>query len=570
MVGYTDYANMDPNLLQSFATQGNARAIFEMRRRGVPVPRAGTWAPPTGGPGMAMSGRPPTMPMIERPAYLDKAPLAGTQTLASPPQMATLPSPPQMATMAEPPQAIPNQTDPALAFGNAGRAMGGSSLPGVEQPPYLQRGQRPQQPSGDARIASIANGGDAAGAIQAGAAAADEVSGNASPGANLPGPIGALTRSMASLEDEPEDKYGSTIDQMIQQLMAGKDPSANRNMALAQAGFAMAASGSPFFFQAVGQGGQAGLKAYQDAQKEDMLKRVQAAQLAGDRSQQIEAQRAHKAGEALEGGRLAETQRSNLTQEKLAAQKFEEDKRHQRVAEAIEKGQLSISSQSAQTALETLRQRQEEFALEKQKYEEGRGDEKALKQAQIDLVRAQAEATSALDVSRNTEILYAPEGAYIFDKKTRETARITDPDGNQIKAVAKGSGQTAAMKNAKYYTDIGLFPSEKDAAAAMLSAKSMAPDKRLAKAYDMADAWLLSNPGFTGDNAKREEMAQTYLEALESAAGAAPAAAQTPSTEAPVSTAAPGSSGIAVGATATNPNTNEKVRWNGTAWEPVK
>lgn len=532
MVGYTDYANMDPNLLQSFATQGNARAIFEMRRRGAPVPRAGTWAPPTGGPGMAMSGRPPTMPMIERPAYLDKAPLAGTQTLASPPQM---------ATMAETPQAIPNQTDPALVFGNAGRAMGGSSLPGVEQPPYLQRGQRPQQPSGDARIASIANGGDAAGAIQAGAAAADEVSGNASPGANLPGPIGALTRSMASLEDEPEDKYGSTIDQMIQQLMANKDPSANRNMALAQAGFAMAASGSPFFLQAVGQGGQAGLKAYQDAQKEDMLKRVQAAQLAGDRSQQLEAQRAHKAGEALEGGRLAETQRSNLTQEQLAAQKFEEDKRHQRVAEAIEKGQLSISSQSAGIALQNLQLAKDKFADEQQRYKDGLADEKALKQAQIDYQRALAKSQEALGVDRATDIVYTQDGgAALVDKTTGKSAPITDTDGNPIKAVAKGSGQTAAMKNAKYYTDIGLFPSEKDAAAAMLSAKSMAPDKRLAKSYEMADAWLLSNPQFTGDNAKREEMAQTYLEALESAAGAPPAAAQTPSAEAPVSTAAPG------------------------------
>lgn len=532
MAGYTDYANMDPNLLQSFATQGNARAIFEMRKRGIPIPRAGVWAPSTGGPGMAMSGRPPTMPMIERPAYLDKAPLPALQTLPSLPQMATLP---------EPPQAMRGQTDPALAFGNAGRALGGSSLPGFERPPYLQRGQRPVQPSGEARIASLANGNDAAGAIQAGAAAADDVSGNASPGTNLPGPIGALTRSMASLEDEPEDKYGSTIDQMIQELMGAKDPAANRNMALAQAGFAMAASGSPFFFQAAGIGGQAGLKAYQDSQKEDMLRRVQAAQLAGDRSQQIEAQRAHKAGEALEGGRLAETQRSNQAQEQQRGIEFEETKRRNRVAEAIDKGQLAISGQSAQTALETLRQRQAEFALEKQKYEEGKADEKELKQAQIAYQKALAASQEALGTDRATDIVYTQDGgAVLVDKKSGKSAPITDQDGNPIKAVAKGSGQTAAMKNAKYYTDIGLFASEKDAAAAMLSAKSMAPDKRLAKAYDMADAWLLSNPQFTGDNAKREEMAQTYLEALESAAGAAPAAAQTPSTEAPVSTPAPG------------------------------
>lgn len=559
MAGYTDYANMDPNLLQSFATQGNARAIFEMRKRGMSLPRVGTWAPPTGGPGMAMSGRPQVMPMIEQPAYLQRGV----------PGLETIPNPPQMATMPSMPESVPGESNPALAFGNAGRRMGGMSLPGIEQPPYLQRGQ---QPAGQSRIASIAAGGDAAGAIQAGAAAADDISGNASPGANLPGPLGPMASAMAEMDDQPDDKYGSTIDQMIQELMGGKDPSANRNMALAQAGFAMAASGSPFFFQAVGQGGQAGLKAYQDAQKEDMLRRVQAAQLAGDRSQQLEGMRHNRVGEGLEKGRLDETVAENQRQQGRFEVQQAEVERRNRASEAIERGQLAISSQNAGIALENLRTRQDELAFTKQQYEEGKADKTALAQAEIAYRKALAASQSALEVDRNTDIIYTQDGgASIVDKTTGKAAPIVDQEGNAVRAMPK-TGGTALQKNAAYLASLGVAQSEAAAAQLLTSAKTWTPEQRMARAQAMAQDRLLSHPELIGEDADTavDTWTAEFNDMLAGAAGVTSPGAPTPSAEAPSAAPPAGGGGIAIGATATNPKTKEKVRWNGTAWEPVK
>jgi hypothetical protein len=504
---------------------------------------------------------------------------------------------------------IPPPGDPVGRFGSHGRP-GGAPMPGLEQPAYLDRGisrdmsrpasqgtpepqgllymsainpqqqeapsylgqnmmTGPQQSRGDQTISNLAGGHDAAGVIQRGASAADEVAGVGSPADVLPAPIKSLVQAFESDGADQPDEYENMAGKTIQDLLSSINPERNKNMALAQAGFAMAGSGSPYFLQGVGIGGQAGIKSYNEAQDRDMEARVRAGKLGTELSQNKEAKRANRAGEKLEVGRLQETGRSNVAQEGLEAQRNAEAIRANRATESINRAQLGISSQNAATAAGQLKIAQDDFALKRQQYQDGLIDDKALKKAQIDYTKAQAEAAKSLSLDRSTDLYIGKDDDVLYSapKGGGKAVPILDEKGEPFRVQPKASGETAAMKNAKYYADIGLFPSEKEAAAAQLQGKMMTPDRRIAEAYRMADSQMANHPELIGQaaDAQREEWAQNYYEILggDSAPGAATA---TPPAKAAPQRAAP----TGQRPTATNPQTGEKLEWDGKAWVPVK
>jgi hypothetical protein len=413
----------------------------------------------------------------------------------------------------------------ALERGPTTRDMARPAQLPMEQPPlpYMSAiNQRPgEHPAlgmnlgntapADDPIARIANGMDAAAPIQAGVQAADadaEADGAAAPGPMQPAGMSAMD------EDADPNGYGGMVASLINDLRNGVNgPDANRRRALGEAGFAMAASGNPFFFGAVGQGGLAGMKAYREAEAADMESQVRAATLGSKELERMEDVRSNKTDEQLTRERDAETRRSNVTQEGLEKDRNTEARRSNRASEALQAGQLRISGQNAQTALGQLNLAQQQFQDEQQRYQEGKADDAALKKAEIKYREALAKAQESLDVDRGTDIIYTQDGgAAIVSKRDGTTVPVVDKDGNPIKAVQKSATQTAAMKNAKYYVDIGLFGSEREAAAASMRGKSMSPDRRLVEAYDLADGKIATDPTLMGEEAAqaRERYAQEY------------------------------------------------------------
>lgn len=385
-----------------------------------------------------------------------------------------------------------------------------------EAPDYLGTGLMTQSTplTGQQKVSALANGNDAAGAIQAGSAAADEVAGVASATETLPAPIKSLANAFAAEDEDPYEKQTADV---IKDLLGGINPEKNKNMALAQAGFAMAASGSPYFFQGIGKGGEAGLKAYNEAEAQDMEARVRAAQLGGDLSKTRETKRSNRAQEGLEGARNVETATHNRATEQHDAAVLGETKRNNTMDNRIQQQQVTIQQQNAQTAAGNLKVAQDQVAETKRQFDKGFATAEELRKAQIKAQEAATEASKALSLDRTTD-LYVGEDDVLYSapKAGGKATVISGPDGQPLKVKPKSSGETAAQKNAKYYTDIGLFASEKDAAAAMLQGKSMTPDRRIAKAYDMADAQLANHPEYIGDDADaaREQWANDYYELL--------------------------------------------------------
>lgn len=516
MRGWNNMLNTPPEILQKRAMMGDPSAIKEMVARGMQPP-------PVAGPQRIMNRGAPTQPMaapppgLETPPYLDR----GTSR-----------------DMARP----GNGVDPgAAAFERAGRQLtpGMSGLPpelSVDIPPYLsqpKRGQNPGtmpgQPSGSEVISSLANGNDAAGVIQAGADQADEDAGMGDPMQDL-GPLGPIASAIADAEDAPEgeDKYGSYIDSVIQKLMQGSDPKSRRNMALANAGFAMAASGSPFFLQGVGIGGQAGLKSYQEAEDKDLENQVRAGTLAGQESGRLETKRSNRAQEGLEGDRNAETARANQATEGLQGKRLDEDSRHNRVAESIDRGRLAISSQSNEIALQNLAVSKAELDEKKREFDAGQIGEKEYKAAQTRYLESQAKAQDSLEVSRNTEVLYGKDGtASLLDKSTGKAVPITDADGKPVQVMPKGgSGATALQKNVQSYIDWGLAGTEAEAVQLINTAKSWTPEQRLAKAQQLAQDRAANYPGLIG--AQADAQIQQWTKDINSLLGSAGEQSVTP------------------------------------------
>jgi hypothetical protein len=334
-----------------------------------------------------------------------------------------------------------------------------------EAPDYLGQGMMQPPPSaGQSKIAALAGGNDAAGSIQRGAAAADDVTGEMDHEAaanELPEPIKALSAAFANSDDS--DPYEQQTADTIKELLSGINPEKNKNMALAQAGFAMAASGSPYFLQGVGVGGEAGLKAYNEAQDRDTAARVRAAQLGTDLSQSREAKRAHKATETIDVARVGETARSNVAQEGLEGQRNTETQRANRATEGIQRSQLGVSQQNASIAAGHLQVAQDSFNFTKQQYQEGKATEDELKKAQVDLVKAQTAAQDAMNLDRTTDVQIGQDGTvYNIDKATNKAQPILGPDNKPIKAQPKNASATAlkvsiwqaAGKSAQEISDI--------------------------------------------------------------------------------------------------------------------
>lgn len=512
MAGLSDYMayGADTDDLIRSAQTGNLQAYKELIRRGENIPPP---AIPQGR--FGQHGRPGGAPVpvlgLEEPSYLRPGPFTGGPSRDM--------SRPASTSSGEP---------PPLPFMSA---INQGPPPDVASTMDLSQGPAPDDP-----ISRIANGQDAAAPIQAGAARADAETGATEDSAHvLPGPIGAMAQALTPDESDPNG-YSGYIADIINNLKNGANPARNKSMALAQAGFAMAASGSPTFFGAVGQGGLAGLKDYQESQDRDMENQVRAAGLAGHELGREEDIRSHKTQEGLEQQRTTETQRSNIAQEGHQADELKERQRSDRANEAIARGALGISGTNATIALGHLKLAQDTYAEEQRRYDAGEGDARALRAAQIKLTQAQADAQASLDVDRGKDIVYTEGGgAVLVDKKTNQSVPIVDSTtGDPIKAVPKAAGLTAAMKNAKYYADIGLFDSEKDAAAAGMRGKLMTPDRRQVEAYKLADGQLANHPELIGQAAddQRETWAQSYYELLGGDATTAPGA-PTPSAAAP-------------------------------------
>lgn len=137
----------------------------------------------------------------------------------------------------------------------AGR--GGPGAGGVPMPPAMPGGA-PAAPAGPPGTAPDPIATGAAAAQQAAAASGAQQAQTADPLAGLPEPLASALR-----------EYQSIAKDLKQQ-----DENA-KWMALAKAGFAMAGSRNPSFFGALGEGGMAGLQAYEQQQAAEAARRLQ-------------------------------------------------------------------------------------------------------------------------------------------------------------------------------------------------------------------------------------------------------------------------------------------------------
>lgn len=414
--GFGQYGASSDDLIRQAQT-GDLGAYKELMRRGEIIP-------PTGDtPGrFGQHGRPggAAMPGLEQPAYLDRG---ISRDMARPAQA------PDMG--GEQPQGLPY--------------MSAINPQQQEAPDYLGQGmmQQPEVSPGQQRIQNLANGNDAVASIQTGTSAADDVAGVSSPTADLPAPIKSLAEAFAG-HDEEQDPYEEQSAKTIQDLLSSINPEQNKNMALAQAGFAMAGSGSPYFFQGVGIGGQAGLKSYNESQDRDMQARVRATQLGTDLSQNRERKRANRAGEFIQASQQDETARHNVAGEAVDTGRLQETARSNKASEGIARSQVGISAQNAATSAGQLKVAQDNFALVQREYSEGKAGKDELLAAQTDLVKAQKDAQDALNLDRTTDIQIGEDSTlYNVDKKTNKATPILGPDGNAIKAQPKNMSATA-------------------------------------------------------------------------------------------------------------------------------
>ena len=247
------------------------------------------------------------------------------------PTVEAMAGPPMQMAGAEPdagPESVPAPFLPPLMAGAGGMPPGfnGTMAQGdADVPPWL----RPRAPAGGA----VGEGGSTAGgrpvtpmapvppqnpamaAITAGQQAATET---AAPAVAAAG-AGAEAAGLAEAEGAMSPALKQATDDYMKLINAeGDTDERDRYLALAKAGFAMASSGSPYLLQAVGQGGNAGIDAYQAARAKAAERRLRGAQGTLEVA---------KIGEDVRRNNLVDKRENRrLTEAERAAQKAEEDR----------------------------------------------------------------------------------------------------------------------------------------------------------------------------------------------------------------------------------------------------
>lgn len=322
---------------------------------------------------------------------------------------------------------------------------------------------------------------------------------------DLPPETVELAKSLEAAGDDPD-----AMQAILAELQGGiQSKDDMRNNAIARAGFAMAASRNPYFFGALGEGGLAGLDAYEKSKQEALMNRVRSAEI------------------------------------QQAMDKFGEQKRATGVSEKTDEKRLSLTERE-------LDMREKEYNRKVKEYEEGKAGEAELRSAEIALRRAQANyyserprSTSKADLLQDEEgnlMRLTPEGGAVY---------VTDPEGKKVKGSrVGGSGQTAMMKNAEYVGGLLFGGDTAKGLAWVQQGKTMAPDVRRRTALSMATNLAAADPMLV-DPAERQEFIDRTAADLESTLeDAAQSSTSAPSVAAPE---AP-TSGAAGAPTYTDPN----------------
>lgn len=286
--------------------------------------------------------------------------------------------PAQMAG-AEPdagPESIPAPYLPPLMASVGGLPPGfNGTMAQGDAPPWL----RPKAPDGGA----VGEGGSTAGgrpviptapvpaqnpamaAITAGQQAASETV--------APAVAAAAAGPEAAGVAEAEGAMSPELRQATQDYLKlvnadGDTDERDRYLSLAKAGFAMASSGSPYLLQAVGQGGNAGIDAYQAARARAAERRLRGAQ------------------GTLEVAKIGEDVRRAKSREQLDRERLDVDRTRYASAERRAEKELGIAEQ-------TLAEKKRQFDAGQITEREKIDAERKLREAQADYYGAFAEAT---------------------------------------------------------------------------------------------------------------------------------------------------------------------------------
>ena len=136
---------------------------------------------------------------------------------------------------------------------------------------------------------------------------------------DLPPQTVALAKSLEEASDDPD-----AMQAILAEIQGSiQSPEDMRNNSIARAGFAMAASRNPYFFGALGEGGLAGMDAYEKSKQEALLNRVRSADIQGDMDKFSEQKRATGVGEQDAKARLSLAERNVI----LAEKDYEEKQR---------------------------------------------------------------------------------------------------------------------------------------------------------------------------------------------------------------------------------------------------
>lgn len=329
--------------------------------------------------------------------------------------------------------------------------------------------------------------------IQAGVTAAKE----ATDDADIPPETIAVGRALEAASDDPDK-----VQALLQEIQGSiQSPEDMRRMAIAKAGFAMAASRNPYFFGALGEGAGAGLDAYEKSKQDALMNRVRAANM-----QQDEA-------------------------------KFAEQKRATGVSEKDADARLALAERNVKLA-------ESEYQQKLQQYQDGKATDAQLKAAEVRLRNAQANYYEARPVTTTKPDYFTDADGNTFTVEGGKAVYITDDQGNKIRANkvgASGSSRTAMMKNAEYVADLLFGGDASKGLAWVQQGKTMAPDVRRRSALTMAQQAAAADPTLIDPIERQAFIDQTAadLEASLESAAAESTAGQIPASAAPTAPAAP-------------------------------
>ena len=266
---------------------------------------------------------------------------------------------------------------------------------------------------------------------------------------DLPPQTVALAKSLEEASDNPD-----AMQAILAEIQGSiQSPDDMRNNSIARAGFAMAASPNPYFFGALGEGGLAGMEAYEKSKQEALLNRVRSADIQSGMDEFSEQKRATGVGEGQTDTKIAQAEREmNL----------------------LEKG----------------------YNLKVQEYEEGKATDAELKKAEVALRKAQASYYSERPRSTSKADLLQDEDGNLMRLTPEGGAEyVTDPQGSKIKGTRVGSsGRTAMMKNAEYVAGLLFGGDTAKGLAWVQQGKTMAPDVRRRTAMSLATDLAAADP----------------------------------------------------------------------------